>query len=226
MLNIIILGFIFGFFCPLIARRFAKFMPADPSAAFIESFHLPRIPKNKNAKYIKLWKDLLIYCVISGIISALCLSLVYYKTENYLYIGLMSLLILMTAIDLKLYILPDVLTIPLILLGFTASYFYDLNPMYDSILGALAGYFGIFIIGIIVYFIKRDAFGGGDYKTLAGIGAWLGLYGLCFSIFISAILGLIIAFFIKTRGIAYGLPLTVAVFLTILFKDDLILLLS
>jgi len=79
-------------------------------------------------------------------------------------------------IDLETFLLPDVLTLSLLWLGLLGSAF-ELLPLApaEAIWGACFGYMILWTInGLYRLLRKQDGFGGGDFKLLAALGAWLG----------------------------------------------------
>jgi leader peptidase (prepilin peptidase)/N-methyltransferase len=99
-------------------------------------------------------------------------------------------LVALTAIDLEHRLLPDVITIPGILLGVLLSLVLPHLSFLESATGALGG--GGLFFGIAWLYEKlagRRGLGGGDMKLLAMIGAFLGVEALPLVIVISAGLG-------------------------------------
>ena len=101
-------------------------------------------------------------------------------------------------IDLKHFIIPNVLTFPLMIIGFLKSFDPNLNqtifPNYiNSLIGGLFGYS---IIWLIIFFYKKvrkkEGMGLGDAKLMAVIGFWFGWISIPFTIFISSTVALII----------------------------------
>ena len=101
-------------------------------------------------------------------------------------------------IDLKHFIIPNVLTFPLMGIGFLKSFDPNLNqtifPNYiNSLIGGLFGYS---IIWLIIFFYKKvrkkDGMGLGDAKLMAVIGFWFGWISIPFTIFISSTVALVI----------------------------------
>jgi len=101
-------------------------------------------------------------------------------------------------IDLKHFIIPNVLTFPLMVIGFLKSFDPNLNqtifPNYiNSLIGGLFGYS---IIWLIIFFYKKvrkkEGMGLGDAKLMAVIGFWFGWISIPFTIFISSTVALII----------------------------------
>ena len=102
-------------------------------------------------------------------------------------------------IDLKHFIIPNVLTFPLMIIGFIKSFDPNLNkaifPNYiNSLIGGFVGYS---IIWLIIYFYKKirkkEGMGLGDAKLMAAIGFWFGWVSIPIVIFISSFVALIFA---------------------------------
>jgi leader peptidase (prepilin peptidase)/N-methyltransferase len=83
---------------------------------------------------------------------------------------LLGALIAITAIDLRHQIIPDVITLPGIVVGFLASLGGTRVDWLDSLLGIAVGG-GIFLVIILV---SGGGMGGGDMKLGAMLGAFLG----------------------------------------------------
>ena len=102
------------------------------------------------------------------------------------------ILIPIAFIDLFNRIIPDSLNILLIISGFILNIFLlhtsFLFPLYGFLAGGLYFFFIAFFYEIIK---KREGLGGGDIKLIAGIGAFLGLNGVIFTIFIGAAFALL-----------------------------------
>jgi len=101
-------------------------------------------------------------------------------------------------IDLKHYIIPNVLVFPLMFIGFLKSFDPNLNetifPNYiNSLIGGLFGYS---IIWLIIFFYKKvrkkEGMGLGDAKLLAALGFWFGWVCIPFTIFFSSVIALIV----------------------------------
>ena len=101
-------------------------------------------------------------------------------------------------IDLKHFIIPNVLTFPLMVIGFLKSFDPNLNqtifPNYiNSLVGGLFGYLIIWsIIFLYKNIRKKEGMGLGDAKLMAVIGFWFGWISIPFTIFISSTVALII----------------------------------
>jgi leader peptidase (prepilin peptidase)/N-methyltransferase len=97
-------------------------------------------------------------------------------------------------IDLRTFRLPDLITLPLILIGLCFNSFSNLpfvSPQ-ESILGALLGYLFLWLMNRVYRYIRQqDGIGMGDAKLLAGLGAWLGWHALPGILFIASAFGII-----------------------------------
>ena len=97
-------------------------------------------------------------------------------------------LLIISIIDTKHKIIPDIITIPGILFGLIAgSYLVGLK---DSSLGLLVGGSIFLIISEIYYRIRgRIGMGGGDIKFIAAAGALVGVQQVVLIVFISSFMG-------------------------------------
>ncbi len=101
------------------------------------------------------------------------------------------LIISISFIDLFNKIIPDVLNVLLIILGFTVNIFLLKKSFMFPLAGFLtAGLFFYFIALFYEIIKKKEGLGGGDIKLIAGIGAFLGLRGVIFTIFGGAVFAL------------------------------------
>jgi leader peptidase (prepilin peptidase)/N-methyltransferase len=100
-------------------------------------------------------------------------------------------LLVLAWIDLRTMLLPDVLTLPLIVLGLIMTWVTDTPSLLDHCLAAILGYTVLHgIAWAWKRFRGREGLGLGDAKLLAALGAWLGLAALPSVLFLSACLGL------------------------------------
>ena len=115
-------------------------------------------------------------------------------TLLFLILGLSFIIIFF--IDLKHYIIPNVLTFSLMIIGFIKSFDPNLNPIFPNFINSLiGGIFGYLIIWSIIYFYKqirkKEGMGLGDAKLLSAIGFWFGWISIPFVIFLSSIIALL-----------------------------------
>ncbi len=108
-------------------------------------------------------------------------------------IGLLAALAPLALIDARRMILPDDLTLPLILFGLLLGL---AEGSWAPALGAALGWGGLALFARL--WPREGALGGGDAKLLGGIGACLGPMALPEVVFIAALSGL--AFGLAVRG--------------------------
>jgi leader peptidase (prepilin peptidase)/N-methyltransferase len=99
-------------------------------------------------------------------------------------------------IDLKHFIIPNVLTFSMMFVGFFKSFDPNLHPLFPNYINSLiGGVFGYGIIWSIIYFYKqvrkKEGMGLGDAKLLAVVGFWFGWVSIPFVLFCSSILALL-----------------------------------
>lgn len=96
-------------------------------------------------------------------------------------------------IDLHHQIIPDVISLPGIAIGFLGSFLNPLVTWQQAGLGILLG--GGLLYGVAVGYVLltgKDGMGGGDIKLLAMIGAFLGWQSLLYVVFASSLSGSVI----------------------------------
>jgi leader peptidase (prepilin peptidase) / N-methyltransferase len=82
-------------------------------------------------------------------------------------------------IDVRRWLLPDTLTLPLIIAGLAVSAILDREQLTDHALGVALGYLGLRTIALLYYALRhREGLGQGDAKLLAAAGAWVGASAL------------------------------------------------
>ncbi len=207
-------GFLFGMLVPAMARKFEKFMPATAAVAVWSLFKIAKKPKAKRARHSVLTKKLAWRSVVYGFVVSGISYLAAYKfgTEHIAwYLFFFWSLFLLSEIDARMYLLPDVLTIPLLILGFAYAVFVSVwVGSGESVIGAIGGYFLPLIASLFVVWKHQNAFGGGDVKLLAAIGAWFGLEKLLYVIILSTVLFFIYALVKRRREGAYGPAISAA----------------
>ena len=115
-------------------------------------------------------------------------------------------LLALAATDLKYYLLPDFLTLPLIPAGLFAAWAFDSPALRAHAIGAVAGYAFVVVLRLVYSRIRgREGMGLGDAKLLAASGAWLAWTGLASVILLGALAGLVFALFLARRGATLSL---------------------
>lgn len=112
-----------------------------------------------------------------------------------------SLLLIIAFIDLDTFLIPDMLSLPGILVGFGFSLFSIRIAWSDSLLGIFLGG-GLFclIAAGYRYLRHQEGLGVGDIKLLGMIGAFLGWPGVVFTIFVSSLTGSLVGFIAMWRS--------------------------
>lgn len=181
-------------------------MPATFACAVIELFR--REKKLKSYRKNRLYRKFFLRSVMSAFVAAgaTWVSLVHFDTFGLVFFEAYVLILLLLAeIDNRIMLLPDILTIPLLLLGVWASSLdMGLVSVTESALGAIVGYFFPTVVSFLVVWYRKDAFGGGDVKLLSAIGAWLGVDGLLYVILVASLMGIIYALLKKRSMLAFG----------------------
>lgn len=97
-------------------------------------------------------------------------------------------------IDWRSLLLPDVLTLPLLLAGLAVTWLLEPVAVPAHALGAACGYLGLRGVAWGYRLLRgRDGMGVGDAKLLAAAGAWLGPAMLPLLVLLSAVLGIVMA---------------------------------
>jgi len=112
-------------------------------------------------------------------------------------------------IDLYHKIIPDVLSLPLLLIGLGISFIKLVDlPILSALIGAATGFIFFYLLALAVsHSLKKEALGGGDIKFIAAIGAFIGIKGVLFTIFISAAIALLVVILSrkdKSSEVPYG----------------------
>jgi leader peptidase (prepilin peptidase) / N-methyltransferase len=135
-------------------------------------------------------------------------------------------LLVLAAIDLRHYLLPDALTLPLIAAGLAVAWLIEPARLGDHALGAAAGFIGFAVIAWSYRRLReREGLGRGDAKLLAAGGAWLGWQALPSVVALAAAVALAVALagallgakLGATTRIAFGPYLALAIWLVWLY---------
>jgi leader peptidase (prepilin peptidase)/N-methyltransferase len=118
-------------------------------------------------------------------------------------------MVVLFAIDLEHHLLPDVITLPGIVLGLLFS--TVLPPgVIDAVIGVLIGGGVLWLIGEAYFrYSGQEGMGGGDVKMLAMIGAFLGWKLVLVTLVLSSVMGSLVGGIMiatKRGGMKYALP--------------------
>jgi len=240
---IFILGLIVGSFSNVCIYR----IPRNESIIFPAS-HCPKCRRNISPKdnipllsYILLKgrcrnckSKISIQYPIVELLTGLIYLIIYLtyglSVQFLIYIILSSALIIIAFIDLNEQIVPDVISLPGIVIGFILSFFVPYISFINSVLGIFAGGGIILIIGLAGSIIfKKEAMGGGDVKLAAMIGAFLGWRYIIISLFLGFFLGalagiILILSKIKSREdvVPFGPFIVLGSLITLLWGEKII----
>lgn len=132
------------------------------------------------------------------------------SVDALIYFVFISALIVITFIDLDLQIIPDVISVPGIVLGFAASFVLVDLTVLDSAIGLLFGGGILFLIAFGYHRLTgHEGMGGGDIKLLAMIGAFLGWKGVILTLLLSSFAGAIVGGVLMSafgKGSKYAIP--------------------
>jgi leader peptidase (prepilin peptidase)/N-methyltransferase len=156
-------------------------------------------------------------------------------------------LIIATFVDIAHRIIPDEISVGGIVVGVVFSFFkpylapakYQLLPIWNSLIGALAGGGIIYLTGFLfdlVYFklLKKGpvdgestSMGGGDVKLLAMIGAFLGWKAAILTFFLApffgAVMGIVNLIAKKEHTIPYGPFLSLGALVCMFWTNQILL---
>ena len=146
---------------------------------------------------------------------------------------LVSLLVIITFIDLDHYIIPD----ELIIFGSVGAVIFNIlgqgTSIKDSLLGGLICGGGMLVlIYLIELIIKKEVMGGGDIKLFGMVGLFLGiklgLLTILLSVYVGAIYGVATIIYSKIKKkefnsmIPYGPFISVGALISILYGTNII----
>jgi leader peptidase (prepilin peptidase)/N-methyltransferase len=172
------------------------------------------------------------YPLVEAITAAAAVAVVLLTAPGPLLVSrlvLTAILIVLFAIDLELQILPNIITLPGIVIGFAFSLFAPPGPI-AAVLGILLGGGVLYGIAAAYYLVRRaEGMGMGDVKMLAMIGAFLGWRAVLLTLILASFLGAVVGVVLmrtRNEGLRYALPfgtfLAVAAFAAMLFGDVLV----
>ena len=145
--------------------------------------------------------------------------------QFFIYALLCTSLIIIAFIDLEHKIIPDVITLPGIIIGLTLSLTIPHITLINSIKGLLIGGGLFYAIAII----SRGGMGGGDIKLIAMVGSFLGWKNVLLTIFLGSLFGSIVGIVLiilkkKNRKdmVPFGPFLSLGAIISIFFGRDLI----
>jgi leader peptidase (prepilin peptidase)/N-methyltransferase len=147
----------------------------------------------------------------------------------FIYFILIASLVVVSFIDLDHRIIPDVISLPGMVLGLLVSFVKPAGhndflvrfvfqtvrgavnmATLDSLLGIFIGGGLLYVVAVLFYWVtKKEGMGGGDIKLLAMIGAFLGWSSTVFTILVSSLVGSIVGVILmvaKGADSKYAIP--------------------
>ena len=108
-------------------------------------------------------------------------------------------------IDIRRWLLPDALTLPLVIAGLAAAAAFVPDQLTDRALGAAFGYLSLRLVALLYRVLRgREGLGQGDAKLLAASGAWVGMSALPQVILAAALSALAAAVCLRLAGVRLG----------------------
>lgn len=153
------------------------------------------------------------YPLVEAVTGVLTLGLFIRYGLSYQFLILLlfvAILVTISFIDLHHKIIPDLLSLPGIVMGWLGSLVLGDLFWRDALIGSLAGGGALFLVALIYHRLTgREGMGGGDIKLLAMIGAWMGWRPLPFIVLVSSLTGAIVGslFILMARkGYRFRIP--------------------
>lgn len=152
-------------------------------------------------------------------------------TQFFFYTILLSILIIVSVIDIYNTIIPS----SLVIIGSIAAISFNLlgwgRTFSDGIYGALAGAGAITFMDIIaLLFFKKQGMGGGDIRLMAMVGLFMGLKHVLLSVLFSVYIGGIVFMILmimgkikKTDYIPFGPFLSMGTLISLFFGNQIIM---
>jgi len=107
--------------------------------------------------------------------------------------ALISILIVVSFIDLNHRIIPDIISLPGMVLGLLFAYFNPQASLGASAIGFLSGGLSFYLLAYVGEAVfKKESMGGGDIKLAALLGTFLGWKNLIVVILLASFLGALI----------------------------------
>lgn len=146
------------------------------------------------------------------------------------YFLFIAALLVITFIDLDHRIIPDVITLPGIPLGFAFSFLLPGLSGLDALLGIAVGGGSLLVVAWGYRLVTgKEGMGGGDVKMLAMIGAFIGWQGVLFTIMASSLAGTLAGVAVMIRmgkglklAVPFGPFLAIGAILYLFFGSQLI----
>ena len=139
--------------------------------------------------------------MFTEMMTAFLFAFAYYKIgfqwELAVALLLISLLVIINVSDIAYMLIPNKILLfflPLVIIGRIIS---PLDPIWDSIVGAVVG----FAILLLIAIVSKGGMGGGDIKLFFLLGLVLGTYNTLLTLFLASVIGMVVGIVVLTvRG--------------------------
>ena len=168
--------------------------------------------------------------LLSGVIYLIIYLIYGLSIQSLIYIILSSALLIIAFIDLNEQVIPEVISLPGMVIGLILSFFVPYISFINSALGIVIGGGIILVIrlaGSLIF--KKESMGIGDIELAAMIGAFLGWRYIIISLFLGFFLGalagiILILSKIKSREdvVPFGPFIVLGSLITLLWGDSII----
>ncbi len=128
--------------------------------------------------------------LLNGFLFLAVFYLLGFHAATLVYWIFVSSLLVITFIDFDHQIIPDLISLPGIVVGFVGSFWVPWVSWSESLLGIMLGGGSLWLVAFAYHlFAKKEGMGGGDIKLLAMLGAFLGWKAILPIIFLSSFAG-------------------------------------
>lgn len=129
--------------------------------------------------------------------------------------------------DFRNYIIPDEFTVGGLVIGLLLAVASGMAGLGTALLGAAVGFGTLWLVGWAgTALFKKEAMGGGDIKMMAMVGAFTGWMGVLLTIFLGAVIAVLIfvpiLIFRRDKLVPFGIFLAVGAAVTWIAGADLI----
>lgn len=167
--------------------------------------------------------------LIAGLLSALLVWTFGLGAAGIAALPFAYLLLAMAAIDFDTKLLPDDLTFMLLWAGLLVNLNGIFVPLRSAVIGAAAGYLALWAVYWLFKLVTgKEGMGYGDFKLMAGLGAWLGWAMLPTIILLSSIVGAVVGIALivfagrdRSNPIPYGPYIAAAGLIALLYGEQI-----
>ncbi|WP_435532092.1 prepilin peptidase [Roseateles amylovorans] len=145
------------------------------------------------------------YPIIEAVTGALFALIAWHfgpEFHTLLYCGFAAALVALAGIDWDTTLLPDSITQPLLWAGLTAAWAGFIPVTFnDAMIGALVGYLSLWSVYWVFKLVTgKEGMGYGDFKLLAGLGAWMGWQMVLPIALGASLIGAVVGIIMKLRS--------------------------